>query len=170
MYTADYDDYLVRNYQPGYGNYAMQLLERYQFHLDGYVDRQIIKYGCPNLTKEQIDTFATYTYPYSYNVYINRPGLSRGWVTSFAGESRDVRISEVKSPSNKIISADAENVDWLGVFVSYGTEGPRWRHAQNTASNMLYFDGHAQTVKKNSVPHDTTRVVAKKYFVPWEPY
>lgn len=169
MYTTDYDDYLLTNYKPGFGNYAMNLLEKYKYHPEGYVERAVIMYGCPSLPKEKIDTLSTYKYPYSYNVFINRPEISRGWITSFA-ESRHIRISEVKAPSNKIICADAENVDSLGVFVSYGTGGPRWRHGNNTASNFLFFDGHAQPLKKTEVPTDITKAVAKKYFVPWEPY
>jgi len=169
MYTMDHDDYLVKNYQPGFGNYAMNLLEKYQFHPEGYVERAIIRYGCPSLPMEKIATLSTYQYAYSYNVYINRPGLSRGWITNFA-ESRHIQINSVKAPASKIISADAENVDWLGVFFAYGTEGPRWRHGNNSSSNFLFFDGHAQPLKKTEVPTGITAAVAKKYFVPWEPY
>ena len=169
MYTMDYDDYLPTNYLPGFGNYTMQLLEKYQYHLDGYVERAIVLYGCPSFPVEKSSKLATYRYAYSYNVFINKPGRSRGWITDLA-ESRHIQISSVKSSSNKIICADAENVDWLGLFFSYGTEGPRWRHGNNSSSNFLFFDGHAQALKKSSVPTGVTAAVAKKYFVPWEPY
>jgi prepilin-type N-terminal cleavage/methylation domain-containing protein/prepilin-type processing-associated H-X9-DG protein len=162
-YSNDYEGWLPRSYRPGFGNYAFSLLEKYEYHPQGYIDLKVVRNGCPSINPTA--DRSTYGYAYSYNYYIGI--IKLGWYA----QPRDTKMSQVRQPSTKIICGDTLNYGFLAYFSQSGTAGTKWRHLRN-ACNMLYFDGHASSMLYGEAPFGTgydgySSTFKDKYLVPW---